>query len=235
MSLELQSVSAGYKPLQVIFDVSLSCKKGSATVMLGPNGAGKSTLVGVIMGLVPVWKGQLNYEGKDISHLPAYSRACEGISALLERMHLFPSMTTEENIKLGSYNPSARKDSENTLRMVYELFPALRNRAKVKAGRLSGGEQHMVAIGRALMSRPSMLIMDEPSLGLAPKIIDEILAVMKNLRDEGMSLLIVDQNVDKALGIADYVYLMESGRIVISGIPEEVKNVEVLRRTYFSI
>lgn len=179
--------------------------------------------------------GRVLFDGEDITDLPAYDRTALGIASCPEGRRLFPAMTTEANLRIGAYTERARASVEETLEYVYELFPRLRERAKVKAGRLSGGEQQMVGIARALMAKPSILILDEPSLGLAPIIVTEIFEKIRELREKGLSVLMVEQNAFQALRIADFGYVVQSGRIVRSGPPKELLDLEQLRRDYFAI
>ncbi len=180
-------------------------------------------------------RGQVLLEGQEITTLPAYDRTARGIASCPEGRRLFPDMTTEANLRLGAYTPRARPQVEETLAYVYGLFPRLRERAKVKAGRLSGGEQQMVGIGRALMAKPSILVLDEPSLGLAPIVVTEIFEKVRQLREGGLTVLMVEQNAFQALRIADFGYVVESGRVVRSGEPSALLNLEQLRKDYFAI
>lgn len=233
--LRLDGVHAGYAGTQVLRDVNLEAKKGAMTVIVGPNGAGKSTILSVVTGLLRPSKGHVLFQDEDITNLPAHLRPERGIAACPEGRRLFPQLTAEANLLLGAYNPRARSEAEATLKRVYELFPRLRERARVKAGRLSGGEQQMAGIGRALMAKPSILVLDEPSLGLAPKVVSEIFETIRGLRDEGLALLLVEQNAYQALRIADFGYVVENGQIVRSGDPSELLNLEQLRKDYFAI
>ncbi|HYY48275.1 MAG TPA: ABC transporter ATP-binding protein [Thermoplasmata archaeon] len=233
--LRLEGVDAGYEGTQVLRDLTLEAKRGTTTVLIGPNGAGKSTTLKVVNGLLPSTRGEVLFEGKPITRLPAHERTALGIASCPEGRRLFPLMTTEGNLRLGAYPARARADADATLREVYELFPRLRDRAPVKAGRLSGGEQQMVGIGRALMSKPTILALDEPSLGLAPKLISEIFEKINQLREGGLTVLMVEQNAYAALRIADFAYVLGSGRILRSGRPDELMDLEELRKAYFAI
>ena len=235
MSLELEGVSSGYGETQVITDVSLSCKEGTITVMVGPNGAGKTTTLKTVNGLIRAWSGSISFGGEEITKLRAFQRVEKGIASCPEGRRLFPRLTAESNLRLGAYSRRARKAVEETLRDVYDLFPRLKERAEVSVGRLSGGEQQMVGIGRALMARPSMIVLDEPSLGLAPKLIGEIFEKVVELRKRGLSVLLVEQNAFQALSIADYAYVMQEGKVVNEGPPSKLMDQEELKKAYFSI
>ena len=233
--LRLDGIQAGYDGTQVLWDVTLSAEKGAMTVLIGPNGAGKSTTLKVVNGLVRPNRGHVSFQGEDITRTPAHERPGKGIAACPEGRRLFPLLTTEGNLRLGAYSKAARSSSDETLAYVYELFPRLRERARVKAGRLSGGEQQMVGIGRALMSKPSILVLDEPSLGLAPKLVSEIFVKIRELREAGLTVLMVEQNAYAALRIADFGYVMQNGHVVKSGPPEQLLDLEELRKAYFAI
>jgi len=233
--LRLEGVDAGYGDTQVLWDMGLEAKQGATTVLIGPNGAGKSTTLKVINGLIQPKGGRVLLKGEDVTHLLAYQKAARGIASCPEGRRLFPLLTTEGNLRLGGYAKRARFSADETLAYVYGLFPRLRDRASVKAGRLSGGEQQMVGIGRALMSKPSILVLDEPSLGLAPKLVSEIFDKIRELREGGLTVLMVEQNAYAALRIADFGYVMQSGHVVRSGPPEELLDIEALRKDYFAL
>ena len=233
--LQLDHIDAGYGPVQVLGSVSLAIPEGSITVIVGPNGAGKSTILKVINGLVRPTAGHIVFQGKDITSLPAHDRPALGIASCPEGRRLFPLLTAETNLRLGAYTARGRKAADATLEYVYRLFPRLQERAGVKAGRLSGGEQQMVGIGRALMAKPSILILDEPSLGLAPKLVSEIFEKIHELRKGGLTVLMVEQNAYAALRIADFGYVMQNGQVVRSGPTKDLLDLEALRRDYFAI
>ena len=233
--LRLDGIQAGYDGTQVLWDVTLAAEKGAMTVLIGPNGAGKSTTLKVVNGLVRPTRGHVVFQGEDITRTPAHERPGKGIAACPEGRRLFPLLTTEGNLRLGAYSKAARSSADETLAYVYELFPRLRERARVKAGRLSGGEQQMVGIGRALMSKPSILVLDEPSLGLAPKLVSEIFVKIRELREAGLTVLMVEQNAYAALRIADFGYVMQNGHVVKSGPPDQLLDLEELRKAYFAI
>jgi len=228
-------VSAGYGGTQVVWDVSMQCKDGSISVIVGPNGAGKTTTLKTVNGLLKPWSGGIYFGGDDITDLPAFRRVEGGLASCPEGRRLFPQLSTEANLMLGAYSRRARHAAEATLGFVYGLFPRLKERAKLNVGKLSGGEQQMVSIGRALMTRPKMIILDEPSLGLAPKLTAEIFAKLVELRKEGLSMLIVEQNAVQALAVADYAYVLQEGKVINEGAPAELMDSEELRKAYFSI
>ncbi len=233
--LQVEGIHAGYAGTLVLRDVSLEAQAASMTVIVGPNGAGKSTILKVITGLLAPTKGRVLFRGEDITDVPAHLRPQLGIAACPEGRRLFPQLTTEANLLLGAYNPRARAEAKATLERIYGLFPRLRERARVKAGRLSGGEQQMVGVGRALMAKPSILVLDEPSLGLAPIVVTEIFETIRKLREEGLTLILVEQNAYQALRIADFGYVVENGQVVRSGEPSKLLNLDQLRRDYFAI
>ena len=233
--LRLDGIHADYDGTQVLWDVTLTAEEGAMTVMIGPNGAGKSTTLKVVNGLVRPTQGHVVFRGEDITRTPAHQRPGKGIAACPEGRRLFPLLTTEGNLRLGAYTKRARSSADETLAYVYGLFPQLRERARVKAARLSGGEQQMVGIGRALMSKPSILVLDEPSLGLAPKLVSEIFVKIRELREAGLTVLMVEQNAYAALRIADFGYVMQNGQIVKAGPPAQLLDLEELRKTYFAI
>ena len=213
----------------------MQCKDGTISVIVGPNGAGKTTTLKTVNGLLKPWSGGIYFGGNDITDLPAFRRVEGGLASCPEGRRLFPQLSTEANLMLGAYSRRARHAAGTTLDFVYELFPKLKERAKLNVGKLSGGEQQMVSIGRALMTRPKMIILDEPSLGLAPKLTAEIFEKLVELRKEGLSMLIVEQNAVQALGVADYAYVLQEGKVINEGPPVELMDSEELRKAYFSI
>ncbi|HYS71120.1 MAG TPA: ABC transporter ATP-binding protein [Thermoplasmata archaeon] len=233
--LQLEAVEAAYDGTQVLWGVTLEAKADATTVIVGPNGAGKSTVLSVVDGLLAPSAGRVRFKGEDITHLPAHARPERGIAACPEGRRLFPQLTAEGNLRLGAYTRRARDEADASLARVYELFPRVRQRAHVKAARLSGGEQQMVGIGRALMAKPELLVLDEPSLGLAPKVVTEIFETIRRLRESGLAVLAVEQNAYQALRIADYGYVLQEGRVAREGPPGELLDLEALRRSYFAI
>ena len=234
--LEVEEIEAGYGEIQVLFGVSLRVGKGTVTTLLGSNGAGKTTTLKTIMGLLEPWSGRIVFKGADVTRLPAYKRVEQGIALVPEGRKLWPRLTVEEHLRLAATTPRARARFEESLEMVYELFPRLRERRRQLAGTMSGGEQQMLAIARALMTAPELLMLDEPSLGLAPKLVLEVLDAVKSLKEEyGLTVLLVEQNVHMALQVADYGYVIENGRIVLEGTPDELAESEALRKAYIGV
>ncbi len=234
--LNLESVETGYGETQVLWGISLSVEKGKITVMLGSNGAGKTTTLRVITGILRPWKGSVIFEGKDVSKIPTHKRVAMGIVMVPEGRRLWPELTVYENLELGAYTKRAREKFSDSLDLVYSLFPRLRERKDQLAGTLSGGEQQMLAIGRALMSAPSVLLLDEPSLGLAPKLVAEIMNVVRRLKEEqGLTVLLVEQNVHMSLQIADYGYVIEQGRITLQGSRDELEASDKIKKAYLGM
>ncbi len=234
--LELKEIDAGYGETQVLWGISIGVDEGLITVMLGSNGAGKTTTLRVTSGVLQPWRGHVFLAGKDVTKLPAHKRVNLGIVLVPEGRRLWPELTVFENLELGAYTKKARDKFDESLELVYNLFPRLKERKNQLAGTLSGGEQQMLAIGRALMSAPKVLLMDEPSLGLAPKLVGEIMNVVRKLRDEqGLTVFLVEQNVHMSLEVADFGYVLEQGRIVLSGAKEELEESERIKKAYLGI
>src|SRR3990172_7791035 len=205
--LEVSSVTAGYGEFTALWDVNLVVKAGEAVAVVGPNGAGKTTLMRVISGLVRVRAGEVRLEGRSLATEPAHGIVARGIAHVPEGRRIFPKLTVEENLKMGAFLPAARRPHAGTVARVYELFPVLAERRRQRAGTLSGGEQQMLAIGRALMSGPKLILLDEPSLGLAPVMVLRLFDLIRRVREEGYTILIVEQNVRQVLSLADRAYL----------------------------
>lgn len=233
--LALRNLCAGYGSLQALFDVTLEINSGEAVAVIGPNGAGKTTLLRAISGMLPVSSGELTLQGRSLLAVPPYRIIELGIAHVPENRRLFPRMTIAENMKMGAFVPDARAKFEERLAFVYELFPQLKERHRQLAGTLSGGEQQMCAIGRALMSGPKLLLMDEPSAGLAPVIVQQVFNLVRRIRAEGFTVLIVEQNIEQVLRVVDRAYLLEVGAIKMSGTAEELRNSESLRKAYIGI
>ena len=212
--LSLHSVSAGYGSFRALFDVSLEVAAGEAVGVIGPNGAGKTTLMRVISGLIPVSSGEMRMEGKSLVGMPAYDIVGHGIAHVPENRRLFPLLSVEDNLRMGAW---ARRPGPWTLERVYTLFPALAPKARVGATALSGGQQQMVAIGRALMSNPALLLCDELSLGLAPAVIREVYAALPSIADEGMTVVVVEQDLAMAQQVSQRLYCFQEGRVALHG------------------
>jgi len=215
--LEVQDLRAGYGRYGVLEGVSLTVEKGAAVAVVGPNGAGKSTLLRALSGFADTFGGTMHLDGRDVAAMRPFERSRQGLIHVPEGRRLFPGLTVAQTLRVASTSPDARSHRDESIDHVCSLFPSLRDRWRVAAGRLSGGEQQMLAIARALMARPSVLMLDEPSLGLAPKVIDEIYATLEQLAAGGLALVIVEQNVTRSFEIAQYGYVLESGRTVLEG------------------
>ena len=234
--LTVEKLESGYGPMQILWQPSLKVEKGTITSLLGPNGAGKSTLISTIFGSVPPWKGKVEFEGTDITFTPTHKKVDLGITLVPEGKHLFKGMTVYENLTMGAYRKEALKSLDQSLSLVYSLFPILEERKEQIAGSLSGGQQQMVTIGRALMTKPRLIMLDEPSQGLAPKLVLEVFEAILKLKEEvGLTILLIEQNADAALNAADYVYIMHEGTIKAEGKPEEIKKSKDITECYLGI
>ena len=230
--IEVRNVNVVYGNYQVLWDVSMETQAGQITAVLGPNGSGKSTILKAIMGLTPVRAGKIILDGEDITNRPAHEMVARGMTMVLERRRLFTGMTVYENVMLGAYHPSVQKHARDRLEWVESLFPIIAERRDQIAGKMSGGEQQMVAIARALMSKPRLLLMDEPYLGLTPRIVQQIADIIRKVNGEGIAVIFNEQNVKLSFGISNHGYLLESGRVMLSGTGEEMMNSDVIRRVY---
>ena len=233
--LKLAGVSTYYGQVQALRDVSLEVNEGEIVAVIGSNGAGKTTLMNTVSGVVPARGGTIAMNGQSITHLSPDKIVRLGISQVPERRQVFATMSVLDNLILGAYHRYRRKDREQIdadMAFVFEIFPRLKERVKQAAGTLSGGEQQMLALGRAWMAKPKLLLMDEPSLGLAPLIVKEILRVSSDLRDRGMTILVVEQNARAVLELADRAYVMESGRVVLEGSAAELARDERVQTAY---
>jgi len=233
--LNLANVAAGYGAFQALFDVSLEVEAGEAVAVIGPNGAGKTTLLRVISKLIDVSAGEITMEGQRLNDVPAHRVIELGIAHVPENRRLFPGLTVEENLQIGAFPPAARARFAERLAFVYELFPRLAERRTQMAGTLSGGEQQMCAIGRGLMSGPKLLLLDEPSAGLAPVIVQQVFDLVRRIRTEGYTVLIVEQNIQQVLKVVDRAYLLETGRIKLSGASAELLASDDIRRAYIGL
>jgi branched-chain amino acid transport system ATP-binding protein len=234
--LEVKGLKAGYGRAEVLHGVDLQAAPGSVITVIGPNGAGKSTLLNALMGVLPA-KGQVFYKGEDISRLSLEDRVMLGIALVPEKRELFSTMSVEDNLVLGAYRQVRLRNPawKDQLQSVYTRFPRLQERRLQEAGTLSGGERQMLAVGRALMSRPELLMLDEPSLGLAPLIVKEILSAVDELRSTGVTILLVEQNARAALGVADHGYVLEMGDVALSGPAKELAADPRVIETYLGV
>ena len=233
--LSLATVSAGYGSFQALFGVSLEVSRGEAVGVIGPNGAGKTTLMRVISGILPMRQGAMTLEGHSIGGMPAHRVVEQGIAHVPENRRLFPRLSVEENLRVGAFIPSARARFSERLDWVFDLFPRLKDRRNQLAGTMSGGEQQMCAIARALMSKPKVLLMDEPSAGLAPLVVAQVFELVRKIRAEGLTVLIVEQNVQQVLEVVDRAYLLEVGAIKLSGTATELKGNSFIRESYMGL
>jgi branched-chain amino acid transport system ATP-binding protein len=233
--LEVRGVSSGYGSARAISDVSLDVREGEIVTLVGPNGAGKSTFVNVVAGLSPAWSGAVMLDGRDLAALSPVDVCRHGVAIVPEGRRLFGDLTVTDNLDLGAYHPEARARRDETYEWVCSIFPILAERRNQRAGDMSGGQQQMLAIGRALMARPRLLLLDEPSLGLAPVIVETIFDVIREINRAGTSVLIVEQNVVEALELASRAYILENGRIVQEGDADELLNDESLKEAYFGM
>ena len=233
--LEVRGLVAGYGQAQALWDIDLTVNDGEIVTMLGPNGAGKSTMVNAISGLIRPWSGTVDLDGKDLTSIRSHHVASQGIAVVPEGRRIFPLMTVADNLAIGSYNSRAREASAETLSWVHRIFPRLEERSDQLAGSLSGGEQQMLAIGRALMARPDLLLLDEPSLGLAPIIVETIFEVLEQINEAGVAILLVEQNAIDALNLASRGYVLEEGRIVLEGPSSDLLDNKRLRKAYLGL
>ena len=230
--LEVERLEIAHGDAVAVWDVSLVVGARELVTVVGPNGAGKTTLIDAIAGLLPVRAGRVRLDGRDLASVAAHELCSQGIALVPEGRRLFPAMTVEENLELGSYARAARARRHQSLERVYGTFPILRERRRQLAGSLSGGQQQMVAIGRALMAMPRLLLLDEPSLGLAPQIVDQVFEVIAGIHAEGVAVLLVEQNIVQAFAIAARAYVLEQGRIVAEGAPSELARDARIREAY---
>lgn len=232
--LSVEDVRSAYGRIEVLHGVTLHVARGEIVTLIGANGAGKTTLMHAISGVQPITGGKILFEGRPIAQLPAHARVAAGISQVPEGRQVFEPLSVKDNLRLGAWSRRA-SDLGGDLARVRELFPMLEAFWEKPAGMLSGGQQQMLAIGRALMARPRLLLLDEPSMGLAPKMVDHVLAVIRSLRHEGLTILLVEQNAGAALAIADRAYVLETGKVALSGNAVEVQNDRRVREAYLGI
>jgi branched-chain amino acid transport system ATP-binding protein len=233
--LELENATAFYGDLQALFGITLRVQPGEIVTLIGANGAGKTTILRLISGIKHPDSGSLRLAGQDVSRLPAHQMVARGVSHVPEGRQVFPFLTVRENLSLGAYTPRARRHMKSSLEEQLELFPRLKERMDQLAGTLSGGEQQMVAIARGLMAQPKLLLLDEPSLGLAPKVVDEVFEKVQEIRRTGITMLIVEQNVVSGLSISDRGYVVQNGSVVLEDTAKNLLTNEMVRAAYLGI
>ena len=232
MLLNIKNIDVAYDDYQVIWNVSLSVKEGEIVALLGPNGSGKSTVLNSISGLIKIKNGEIDFNNIPIHKFETYQRVGVGISHVLERRRVFPYLTVLQNLLLGAYHEKAKAERDKSLQDVYNFFPKLKDRSSQIANTMSGGEQQMLAIGRGLMGMPKLLMVDEPFLGLAPLVIEDLKLIFKKIAARGISILFVEQNVRLALSMAQRGYVLESGRLIIDGVSNDLINSKELKRVF---
>ncbi|HKI55278.1 MAG TPA: ABC transporter ATP-binding protein [Anaerolineales bacterium] len=233
--LEIKEVTSGYGDVQILWGSSMELEQGKLTCLVGGNGVGKTTLLRTVMGLLRPWSGSISFEGMDVSKHPAYAKAEMGLVLVPEGRQLFTDMTVYENLEMGATNKRARPNIRKNLERVYEMFPRLKERGEQKGGTLSGGEQQMLAVARGIMADPKILIIDELSLGLAPVLVLQLFDSLKLLRDEGITLLLVEQNVHLALAISDYGYVLAEGKVELEGPARKLIKDKHVREAYLGL
>ena len=232
MLLNIKNIDVAYDDYQVIWNVSLSVKEGEMVALLGPNGSGKSTVLNSISGLIKIKNGEIDFNNIPIHKFETYQRVGVGISHVLERRRVFPYLTVLQNLLLGAYHEKAKAEREKSLQDVYNFFPKLKDRSSQIANTMSGGEQQMLAIGRGLMGMPKLLMVDEPFLGLAPLVIEDLKLIFKKIAERGIAILFVEQNVRLALSMANRGYVLESGRLVIDGASKDLLDSKEVKRVF---
>ena len=230
--LEVKDLQVYYGVIQALKGISFEVNEGEVIALIGANGAGKTTILHTVTGLINQKAGKIEFEGKDISHTPAYKIVAEGMAHVPEGRRVFAELSVYDNLMMGAYTRKDKKEIAETLAMVYKRFPRLEERKKQMAGTLSGGEQQMLAMGRALMSKPKIILMDEPSMGLSPIFVNEIFDIIKAVSASGTTVLLVEQNAKKALSIADRAYVLETGKIILEGDAKVLMNDERVKKAY---
>ncbi len=233
--LDIENVSAAYGMVQILRDVSFRVEEEEIISIIGPNGAGKTTLVKTVMGLLHPMKGAIRFKGENIENLPPYEIVQRGLILIPEGRDIFPRMTVEENLKLGAYTTNSKGSLREAKEQVYQIFPVLKKKEKVLAQTLSGGEQQMLVIGRSLMSNPQLLILDEPSLGLAPILVEKVLDTVRKINEEGVTILLVEQNIRDSLDISDRGYVLEQGKIILEGKSRELLCSNHIKEVYMGL
>jgi branched-chain amino acid transport system ATP-binding protein len=235
ITLDAQGLESGYGEVQILWGLSIQLEQGRLTSLVGSNGSGKTTLLRTVTGLVPPWKGSILFDGKDVTKLSAHAKAQMGLVLVPEARQLFTDMSVLENLEMGATPKGARAEFKQTLDWVYTLLPRLKERQTQIAGTLSGGEQQMVAIARGLMAKPKILMFDELSLGLSPLLVMNLFEVIVKLKNQGLTMLLVEQNVQMALAVSDYAYVLNNGRLETEGEAKKVREMESVRKAYLGL
>lgn len=233
--LVVKDLVSGYSKMPAIHGVSFKVEEGQIVAILGSNGAGKTTTLKTVMGILPAMSGSITYQGENLIGTPSHKMAAKGISMVPEGRHLFPKLSIYDNLMMGAYTIKDKNKIKEKLDVIYDIFPILAERKTQLAGTMSGGEQQMVAIGRALMCDPKLLILDEPSLGIMPKLVDEIFEFIKTINKMGVTIVIIEQNAEKTLAFSDYAYVISDGKTVIEGTAQELMNDDQVQRVYLGI
>ncbi len=235
LALQLENLESGYGEVQVLWGISLEVSRGKMTTIIGANGAGKTTTLRTAMGSLRAWRGRVFLRGEDVTRLSPHAKANRGLVLVPEGRQLFPEMSVQENLEMGGYSHRARKREKENLDRVYQLFPRLKERRRQKSSTLSGGEQQMLALGRGLMQEPEVLMIDELSLGLAPVLAQQLFLALNTLREQGLTIVLVEQNVHFALAMSDYTYVFAEGRISIRGQSDAVAKMDEVRKAYLGL
>jgi branched-chain amino acid transport system ATP-binding protein len=230
--LEVENLDVAYGPIQVVWDITLNVRRGEVVSLIGPNGAGKTTTLRALAGILPARKGKINFDGRDVAPDPPHRRVGHHLNLVPEGRQLWPRMTVEENLLMGAFSRNLRPKSNQNLERIYDLFPRLKERHKQLCGTLSGGEQQMCAIGRGLMAEPILLMLDEPSQGLAPIMVDQVFELICRIAQEGVTILLAAQNISYALQISNHTYVMEWGKMLLEGPSETLRESDHVRRAY---
>jgi branched-chain amino acid transport system ATP-binding protein len=233
--LRVEALATGYGEVQVLWGLSLAAARGRLTTLVGANGAGKTTMLRAVVGTLAPWSGRVLFKGEDVTRLPAHAKAARGLVLVPEGRQLFSTMTVDENLEMGAFTRRRADGYADRLERVFTLFPRLKERRKQKAGTFSGGEQQMLAIARGLMTDPEILIIDELSLGLAPLFVYQLFAALKALKDTGLTVLLVEQNVHLAFAVSDYAYVIAEGRLFSEGLPATLAAMPEIRRAYLGL
>ncbi len=233
--LEIKGISSGYGEVQILWEVSLALEQGKLTALVGSNGAGKTTLLRTVSGLIRPWQGTVTFDSRDVTRISAHAKAGQGLVMVPEGRQLFPRMSVYENLEMGAFTRRAKAHFDENLDRVYGMLPRLKERADQKAGTLSGGEQQMLAVARGLMAQPEVLMFDELSLGLAPFLVLNLFEILQRLKESGLTMLLVEQNVQLALAVSDYAYVLSEGRVEIEGPAAEVRQMPQVRTAYLGV